>query len=133
MLNRDVRARRQAPPQAKLRHSLTAPVGGRICRRRKRETERRRAGKIRIALTLNEKIVSEIRTASARSILFSRRGRKRTCWKGLATRARAKERPDWSRVMRRPWQQDGTRRPTTSAHTPLREQQPSVFCCFTRQ
>ena len=43
-----------------------------------------------------------IRTASARSILFSRRGRRGTDWKGVATRLRAEERTDWAEVMRRP-------------------------------
>ena len=55
MPNRDARARRQAPPQAKLRHSVTAPVGGWIRRRRRMKTEHRRAGKRRIELTLREK------------------------------------------------------------------------------
>ena len=54
MPNRDVRARRQAPPQVKLRHSLTAPVGGWTRRRGWRETECRRAGKRRSELTLRE-------------------------------------------------------------------------------
>ena len=55
MLNRDVRARRQAPPRAILRHSsLTAPAGGWIRRRRGRETEPRRAGKRRVVLALRE-------------------------------------------------------------------------------
>ena len=52
VLNRDVRARRQAPPQAKLRYSPTAPAGGWIRLRRKRETERRPAGERLIEVTL---------------------------------------------------------------------------------
>ena len=50
MLNRDARARRQVPPRATLPRSLglsegTAPAGGWIRRRRRRATERRRAGR----------------------------------------------------------------------------------------
>ena len=54
LLNRDARARRQAPLQDILRQSLIAPEGGWIRRQRRRETERRRAGKRRIELTLRE-------------------------------------------------------------------------------
>ena len=59
MLNRDARARRQAPPRATPRRSLgvrggTAPAGGWTRRRGKRATGRRRAGERRIELSLNE-------------------------------------------------------------------------------
>ena len=55
LLNQDVRARRQAPPQAKLRHtvSLNAPIRQ---QRKKRESEHRPAGKRRIELTLRENV-----------------------------------------------------------------------------
>ena len=69
MGNRDVRARRQAPPRANLRHSLTPPVGGRIRRGRRRETvgvdERRRDGFYPpCAIHFVFKNVFQIRTAS---------------------------------------------------------------------
>ena len=80
MLNRDVRARRQAPPQVKLRHSLTAPAGGWIRRRRERkETERRRAVKRPIDFTLRENLCvfrSGLQVASI--FLFLGRGRRAT-------------------------------------------------------
>ena len=46
MVNRGVRAQRQEPPQAELRHNLTALPG------RRGQTERLRAGRRRIELTL---------------------------------------------------------------------------------
>ena len=66
MLHRDARSRRQAPPRATLRRSFglhsadsacvegTAPAMGWIRRRRRRATDRRRAGKRRIELSLDE-------------------------------------------------------------------------------
>ena len=54
MLNRDVRAPRQAVPQAKLRHIPTARAGGWTRQRRRRETEGRRAERKRIELTLRD-------------------------------------------------------------------------------
>ena len=59
MLNRDARARRQAPPRATLRRSLGL-IGGNCAGRRldsttkEEATGRRRAGKRRIELSLNE-------------------------------------------------------------------------------
>ena len=59
MLNRDARARRQAPPRRRYGAVSVcvegaAPAGGCIRRRRRRATGRRRAGKRRIELSLNE-------------------------------------------------------------------------------
>ena len=77
MLNRSVRARRQAPPQDELLHRLTAPAGGGNLRRKKGKTERRRAGKRRIELTLRDNVfVSQNRTASCKRHLVSGTGEK---------------------------------------------------------
>ena len=97
-----IRGRRQAPPQAKPRHSLLRRWARWIRRRRKRETERRRAGKRRIETsTLGENFCFQIRTASA------------------------KERADGAKRTRRPWKrrQGGSRRPTTGAYAITRAQQ----------
>ena len=69
VLNRDARARRQAPPRATLRRSLGLRGGDCAGRRldsttRRRATERRRAGKRRIEISLNENFVFQISTAS---------------------------------------------------------------------
>ena len=56
-LNRDVRAQRQAPPQAdKLRRRLTPPAGGWLRRQRRRETARRQASRRRVELTPRENL-----------------------------------------------------------------------------
>ena len=76
MLSRGVRARRQAPPQAKLRHTLTTPAGeggG-----RQSIDERGRDGSCKpCAITL----FFPIRTGRTRSSLFLGRGRRGTDWK----------------------------------------------------
>ena len=64
MHNRDVRARRQMPPRAKLRHSLTTPAGGWTRKRRMRETGRRRAGNKWIDSPCGRLSSFQIRTAS---------------------------------------------------------------------
>ena len=134
MLSRDVRARRQAPFQAKLRHSLTALAGGWIRRRRRRDTERPRAGKRRIEVTLCESFCLSDLTASGRNILCLGRGR--TDWEGMATRARAKERADWAKAMRRPWRTAAGRRTETHvrrAHHSREQQSCFSSDCFTWQ
>ena len=80
-----------------------APVGGRVRRRGRRETERRRAGRRRIDFTLHDNFLFQNRTANARRFLFSGRGRRGTDWKGVATGVRAKKRTDRAKSMRRPW------------------------------
>ena len=86
MLNWDARARRQAPPQATLWRSLgrvegTAPAGGWIRRRRRRATERRRAGKTRIELSLNENFrFSDQHRKLRGAFCFLGRGRRGTDW-----------------------------------------------------
>ena len=100
MLNRDARARRQAPPRATLRRGLgceegTAPAGGWIRRRRSRATGRRRAGKGRIELSLNEIFFFQISAASCvEHFVFLGRGRRGTDWNRVSTRASAKERAE---------------------------------------
>ena len=75
MLNRDARARRQAPPRATLWRSLglrvegTAPAGGWIRRRRRISTGRRRTGKRRVELSLKHFFVFRSAPQAAWSIL----------------------------------------------------------------
>ena len=82
MLNRDARARRQASPRATLRGSLgcvegTAPAGGWVRRPRRRATERRRAGKRRIKLSLTENFCfSDQHSKLQGAFCFSGRGEK---------------------------------------------------------
>ena len=94
MLNRDACARRQAPPRATLRCSLglsggTAPAAGCIRRRKRRATERRRAGKAgkrRIELSLFTVFFSENFYFSDQhrklrgAFCFLGRGRRGTDW-----------------------------------------------------
>ena len=83
------------PPRAKLRHSLTAPLGGWIRRRNRRETERRRAGKGRIEFNLREKIYFSDGDRKVRGAFVMGRRRRGIDWKGVATRALAKEQAEW--------------------------------------
>ena len=59
----------------------TAPAGGWIRRRRRRATGRRRAGKRRIELSLNENFVFQISTSNfVEHFVFFERGRRGTDW-----------------------------------------------------
>ena len=93
-----------------------------IRRRKRRETERRRARKRRIELTLHESVcLSIIRIASARSILFSGRGRRGT---------------DWTTAIGRPWRTAAGRRTETHdrrAHHHESSSHRSCWFFFTRQ
>ena len=74
----------------------TAPAGGWIRRRRRRATGRRRAGKTRIGLSLNEILCFSDQHRKLRGAFSfsSERGRRETDWSRVSTRARAKERTE---------------------------------------
>ena len=137
-LIRDVRRRRQAPPQVKLRHSLAVPARGSIRQRRRRETERRRAGKRRVELTQRQNsCFSDQNRECEDAFFFWDRGRRGTDWKGVATKARAKERANWAKAMRRPWRMVAGRHTKTHdrrAHNHESSSHRFFFLnCFTRQ
>ena len=61
------------------------------------------AGKRRIELTLRENFCFFRSEPQVRgTFCFSGRERRGTDWKGVPTRARAKERADWAKATRRP-------------------------------
>ena len=116
----------------------TAPAGGWIRRRRRRATGRRRAGKRRIELSLNENFCfsDHHRASCEEQFVF---------WDGEEgepigiERQREQVRMSGHGELRRwgghrePQQEDGTRRPTTRTHTPSsREQRSFFFRVFSR-
>ena len=98
----------------------TAPAGSWIRRRSRRATGRRRAGKRRIELSLNENFVFEISTANCvEHFVFLDGGEGEPT--GIECE-REQVRRSWPSELRRfgghgkPQQEDGTRRPTTGTH-----------------
>ena len=118
--NRDVRARRQALQQAKLRHSLIAPAGGWI-RQLRRETELRRAGR-----------QTELTLRGGRGAFCFRGGGEveptGRGWQGEHVRAGRVGQGDEA-ATENSRQQDGTRRLRTGPHT-VTKTTTIVFFCF---
>ena len=81
--------------QTTVRHGLTSPAGG------WRETDRRRVGNRRIVTQCENFWFSDQDRKCEEPFVFGM-GRKGSDWRGVATRARGKERADWALAMRRP-------------------------------
>ena len=109
MLDREARARRQAPPQAILRRS-PGLRGGNCARRGLHSTTKEEGDWASTSgeetdCTLPEREVSvfQISTASCEQPFCLARGRSTTDWNWPSTRASAKQRAEWAKAMRRLW------------------------------
>ena len=132
MLNRDVRARRWAPPQAKPRHSLVRrwEAGFDGEGRGRLSVDKPGRDGLNYPCCARKYCFFPIRNASARSILFSGRGRRGVTRKGVATRARAKERAHRAKATRRPWRTAAGRHTETHVRRAHHHESTAVIVFF---
>ena len=115
MLNWDVRARRQAPPQAKLRHSLTAPPEAGFGDEREARQRLVEGGRDSLFSSCARMIVYQNQNRKRRGAFrFWDGGEGGTTGRGRQTRARAKEPADWVKAIRRPWKTAARRHTETN-------------------